>query len=41
MGTIPKFNRKFVETDKIDTSNTHVHDLWLGTATPIQKRWRG
>ena len=37
-GTIPKSNRKIVERDKIDTSNTQVHDRslsWCGTGTLI------
>ena len=33
---VPKYNRKIVETGKIDIPNTYVHDRslsWLGTGT--------
>jgi hypothetical protein len=39
-GTVPKYNRKIVETVKIDNQNTHVHEgahSWLGTGTSIKK----
>jgi hypothetical protein len=39
VGTVPKSNRKIVERDKIDTSNTQIHDLslfWLATGTPMK-----
>ena len=32
--TVPKSNRKIIETGKIDTPNTQIHDCspsWLGT----------
>jgi hypothetical protein len=38
-GTVPKSNRKIVERDKIDTSNTQMHDRsfhLLGTGTSIK-----
>jgi hypothetical protein len=38
VGTIPKSNIKIVERDKIDTSNTQIHDRslsWCGTGTLI------
>ena len=35
--TVPKSNRKIVESGKIDTSNIHDHSLsWLGTATSMK-----
>jgi hypothetical protein len=39
-GTIPKFNIKIVENDKIDTSNTQMHDSsvsWIGTMMPLTR----
>ena len=40
VGTIPKLNIKIVENDKIDTSNTQIHDCslpWIGTLIQIYK----
>jgi hypothetical protein len=39
MGTIPVSNINIVERDKIDTTNTQIHDqllFWLGTGTSIK-----
>ena len=39
VGTFPKFNRKIVARDKIDTPNTQIHDnslSCLGTGTSIK-----
>ena len=39
VGPFPKSNRKIVERDKIDTSNTQIHNLslfWLATGTPMK-----
>ena len=38
VGTFPKFIRKIIERDLIDTPNTQSHDpslSWLGTGTSI------
>ena len=44
VGTCPTSYRKIVETrNKIDTSNTHIHDLsifyWLGSGIAIKSCW--
>jgi hypothetical protein len=42
VGTTPKSITKIVERDKMDTTNTQIHDLiipWLGTGKPIKQRW--
>ena len=39
VGTVPKSNRQIVETGRIDTPNTQIHDCllcWLGTDTSIK-----
>jgi hypothetical protein len=39
VGTIPKLNIKIVENDKIDASNTQIHDCslpWFGTGSLIK-----
>jgi hypothetical protein len=37
VGRFPKYNRKIVESGKIDTFNTHIHErsLSLGICTAI------
>jgi hypothetical protein len=43
VGTGLKCHRKIVETGKIDTPNTHIHNCtlsWLVTGTSIKKKWR-
>ena len=36
-GTVPKYNRKIVERDQIDTPNTQIHDFpGLVQATSIK-----
>ena len=44
VGNLPKFNRRIVERDEIDTSNAQIHDnslFGLGTGTSIKKKmWR-
>ena len=39
IGTVPKCNRKIVETGKFNTPNTHIYDRsisWLCKGTPIK-----
>ena len=39
VGTVPKFKNNIVERDKIDTTNTQIHDRslsWLDTDTSIK-----
>jgi len=39
VGTVPKFKNNIEERDKIDTTNTQIHDRslsWLGTDTSIK-----
>ena len=41
MGAVPKSNREIVETGKVDTPNTQIHDhrslSWLDTCTLITR----
>jgi hypothetical protein len=40
IGTVPKFKNNIEERDKIDTTNTQIHDRslsWLGTDTSIKR----
>ena len=39
VGTVLNSNRKIVDRDKIETTNTQIHDgtlFWLGTGTSIK-----
>jgi hypothetical protein len=39
--TVPKYNLKIVETSKIDSPNTHIHDCLLSWPVTGGKKWQG